>query len=145
MRSTWRYSVIRAVVLGAALLAGFGCGRPAPKTFAVEGRVVLPGVDPRQLAGGRVEVVLPGDRTVQAAGEIGEDGRFSLQTIHAGKPLVGAPRGEYQARIVLSDEDRGDRLRRGLPVARRFSNFKTSGLSVRVPPEGDVTLAVARK
>jgi hypothetical protein len=145
MRTIWRYSVFRVVVLGVALLGGFGCGRPAPKTFAVEGRVILPGVDLRQLAGGRVEVTLPSDRRVQAAGEIGEDGRFSLKTIHAGQPLIGAPQGEYQARIVLSDEDRGNRLRRGLPVARRFSNFKTSGLSVRIPPEGDVTLAVARK
>jgi hypothetical protein len=133
------------VFRGAALLAGLGCGRPAPKTFAVEGRVLLPGVDVRQLAGGRVEVVLPSDRTVQAAGEIGEDGRSSLKTIHDGKPLIGAPQGEYVARIVLTDEDRGNRLRRGLPVARRFSNFKTSGLSIRIPPEGDVTLPLARK
>jgi hypothetical protein len=134
---------VAAVLVGAVLAGALGCGIRAPRTHEVNGRVEFAGGDVRQLAGGHVEAVLADDRSVQAAGEIREDGTFSLTTVHAGKTLAGARPGKYLARIVLSDEDSSARQRRQVP-ARRYSQYDTSGLSFEVPAEG-VTLRVSAR
>jgi hypothetical protein len=94
------------------------------------------------LAGSYVEVAHVSDPTNRAGGVIGSDGRFRLETLIDGKVLPGVREGEYQARLVLADE--GD----GTPkpkLPRRYLDFKTSGLTVRVPTEGEVTLILTAK
>lgn len=142
---------LRKLVTGAVLvLIGFGlggllgCGVAPPRTHPIKGRVVLAGRDPLQLAGGHVEAVLADDHRIQAMGEIQPDGSFTLETVYNGETLEGAREGEYQARIVLSDEDKGARRRRNGPaLARRFSQFKTSGLRFQVPTDREIVLKVS--
>ena len=65
-------------------LAFTGCGPGGPKTHPVRGKVELAGADAAPLAGSHVEAALVSDPNVRASGEIQPDGRFSLQTLHAG-------------------------------------------------------------
>ena len=117
----------------------------APKTHAAAGRVKLVGGDVRHLAGGHVEAVRADDLSVQAAGEIADDGRFALGVVRAGKTLPGVPEGDYRLRVVLSDEDSGHRLRRGRVIAPRFGRYQESGLRAQVPTTGDLELVVSAK
>ena len=99
-----------------------------------------------RLAGGHVELMLDTDPTVRSDGLIEPDGSFTLQTLHQGQVLRGAPAGSYKARIILPEpEDGGGRKGRPAPVHSRYLDFKTSGLSVTVPTSGSVTLTVSRK
>jgi hypothetical protein len=122
-----------------------GCDGVAPATYPVSGKVVLPGGDVSQLAGSHVEAVQANDLRVLASGEVQDDGSFMLETIFAGQKLEGAQSGEYQVRIVLSDEDRGSKRRRGQVIASRFTRFDKSGLSLSVPTTEFVTLMLARR
>lgn len=131
------------VLAGLSLMGVSGCGLKTPRTAAVTGKVELEGGDVRQLAGGHIEAVLASDRRIQAFGEIQEDGSFRLETVHAGKVLSGARKGDYLARIVLSDEDTGSSQRSWQVLDRRFSQFKTSGLSFQVPMSGEVIFKVS--
>jgi hypothetical protein len=121
-----------------------GCGPAGPRTYPVRGRVEATAGDVRPLAGSNVEAALESDPTVRASGVIQPDGRFTLETLHAGVILKGAPAGTYQARIILDDDgDREARRQRRAAVHPRFLQFKTSGLSFQVPADGDVILKVA--
>lgn len=134
----------RFAFLAAALAAALGCGGLAPTTHEVKGKVALPQGDVKLLEGAHVEAQLFGDRRVEVTGEIQSDGSFTLGTIHAGKPLGGAPGGEYEVRIVLSDEDRGAKKRGNrVPLARRFTQYRTSGLKLQAPAAGEVVLQVS--
>jgi hypothetical protein len=135
-----------AAVVALALLGLAGCGGGGPKTYPVRGKVVLADGDVQQLAGSYVEFMLESDSTMRASGTIEPDGSFALQTLHEGKILKGAPEGTYRARIIPSEEDDGSaRKRRPKPVHNRFLDFKTSGLSFKVPANGDVTVNVSQR
>jgi hypothetical protein len=134
-------AVVALVLLGLA-----GCGGDRLKTYSVRGKVVLADGDVQQLAGSHVEFMLESDSTMRASGTIEPDGSFALQTLHKGTLLKGAPEGTYRARLILSDEDQGSRPKQGYkPVHKRFLDFKTSGLSFKVPTNGDVTVNVSQR
>lgn len=128
---------------GAAVLSG--CGAGGPQLRPVSGTVSLPGGDPAVLAGSAVEVALDTDPTVRASGTIGPDGRFRLETLRDGAVRTGAPEGTYKARIILGDDDPAVRKKATKAVPARFQAFESSGLTFRVPADGDVTLAVATR
>jgi hypothetical protein len=131
------------LLAGSLILPGIlGCGQIAPKTYPVQGKVEFPGGDLRKLAGAHIQVTVASDRRIAATGEIREDGTFSLETIHDGKPVSGAREGEYQVRLVLSDEDKVCKSRNGLRLATRYTQYTESGLSIKVPTTGDVQLTV---
>jgi hypothetical protein len=131
-----------AALAALGLLGVLGCDRVGPKTYPVRGKVELVSGDVRELAGSHVEAALAGDPAVRSSGEIQPDGSFSLQTLHAGVILRGAPEGDYQVRIILADEGGGRRRR---PLDHRLLQFGTSGLSFRVPASGDLTLRLAQR
>ena len=143
MKLNSRLYIIRvcAVLIGSSGVAG--CGATTPTTSPVQGKVLVPGGDVRTLAGAHVQAVLVNDLRVEAQGEIQDDGTFTLETIHDGVSMRGVQAGEYQVRIVLSDEDRGFRRRKGQVIAPRFAQYKTSGLTLQVPTSGAVTLELA--
>ena len=121
-----------------ALLTLVGCADGTPKVYPVTGKVVFASGDLSKLAGHHVEAALEGDPNVRAAGVIGADGSFALETLYNGKILKGAPEGKYKVRILPADEDdNGKRLKKP-PVAKRHLAFDDSGLSLQVPPPGDV-------
>lgn len=131
-----------AVIL---LLSIAGCGPSGPKTYPVSGKLDLPGGDVSPLAGSTVEIASAADPQVRAAGEIMPDGRFELETLHAGQMRSGALQGEYKARIVLADDDRATRQRAAKAVAKKYLSFETSGLTVSVPAAGDVAWTLSSK
>lgn len=135
--------VAAAAVLGlAALLGVLGCGS-GPKTYTVRGKLELTGGDVQALAGHTLEAMSESDPTVRASGVIQPDGSFTLETLHAGAVYKGAQEGTYQARIILADDDKEAMRRARAALNARFLQFKTSGLTFKVPPEGEVTLKVA--
>jgi hypothetical protein len=139
------YRRVRAGLILGFAVACTGCGQSGPKTYPVAGKVVLAGGDTSKLAGHHVEAALEGDPAVRAAGVIGPDGRFTLETLQAGAIQKGAREGKYQVRILPADEDDDGRKLRKPPVAARHLKFETSGLSLQVPANGSVTLAVASR
>jgi hypothetical protein len=139
--STFRRITRRAVIAaGLAVLAG--CSSAADRLTAVSGRVTVPNGDPAVLAGSAVEVSLVSDPAVRAFGTIDADGTFTLETYRDGRVRRGAPEGTYKARIVLSDDDAALKKKAAKAVPARFQTFGSSGLTLRVPAGGAVTLAV---
>ena len=134
------YRII-AAALGLFVLTG--CSGNSPKTYPVSGKVALVGGDAQKLAGHHIEVVLATDPNVRAAGVIGPDGTFSLETLHAGVVLKGAKEGQYQVRILPADEDDNGTKLKAPPIAARHFKFESSGLSLKVPPTGDVNLELS--
>jgi len=128
-----------------ALMGILGCRRGGPQTFPVKGKVELPGGNVSHLAGSHVEAILASDPKVRASGEIQQDGSFRLETLHNGRILPGAREGNYQVRIVLTDEDSASNRRAAKTIAPRFLSSTTSGLSLQVPPPGEVTLKVSQR
>ncbi len=134
------------VAAALALFALVGCGSGGPPTHAVRGKVVVEGGDIKPLVGSSVELELESDPKVRASGPIHEDGSFELGMLHEGKSLVGALAGKYRARIVPGGEDEDlAKWAKRRPIHPRFEDFKTSGLTITVPPSGDITLKLSKK
>jgi hypothetical protein len=127
------------------LLLACGCGQDGPRTYPVGGRVELKGGDVTHLAGSAVEVSLASDRTARAYGQIEPDGRFRLESLQAGEVRRGVPEGNYVARILPNDEDGPSRQRATRALSPRYLRFETSGLTLQVPTNEDVTLRVAAR
>src|SRR5437773_4693769 len=127
------------------LLALSGCTSSAVKVHPVRGKVELKDGDVGLLTGGHVELMQESDQFTHPSGKIEPSGVFTIQTLHQGKILPGAPEGIYKARIILGDEsDAGVPKRKGDPIHKRFLDFETSKLSLTVP-SGDYTVAVSKK
>ncbi len=140
MRVQWK---VGAVTVAALILSG--CSDHLPRTYPVSGKLVLAGGDAKQLAGHHVEAVLEGDTNVRASGPIDPDGGFTLETLHAGVILKGVREGKYQVRILRGEEDDDGKKLRKPPIAAKFLQFQTSGLSIVVPASGDVTLELKQR
>jgi hypothetical protein len=138
---------IQRKISGIAIAALFiltGCD-DTPQIYPVTGKVVLTGRDAKQLAGHYVEIVSETDSDVRASGPIDAEGGFTLETLHAGVILKGVREGKYQVRILKGDEDNEGKKLRKPPIAARFFQFQTSGLSIVVPTTGEVTLELAQR
>ena len=131
----------RIVWIGLTPLAG--CERPADRPSAgppVAGRVVvrgLPADGQSPLEGSRVRFESAANPKFAGVGVIDADGSFRAATVAGGVPAAGLPPGEYRARIEPSRDG-------GAVVAAKYLSAKTSGLTVTVPPAGEVVLAVDR-
>lgn len=135
----------RILAAAVGLWALVGCSDGGPKVYPVSGKVALAGGDAQKLAGHNVEVVLEGDPAVRASGVIGADGAFTLETLYAGKILKGVQEGKYQVRILAAEEDDNGKKLRKPPIASKHFKFESSGLSLQVPPPGDVTLQLSSR
>ncbi len=133
----WAAAACVAVVVAAA-----GCDS-GPVTHPVNGRLELPGGDVAKLAGSTIEVSKEGEPGQRSGGTIQADGRFTLETLYAGKIRDGALEGRYKARIIPADDDTAARKRAAGAVAGKYLKFETSGLSVSVPADGEVVLTLA--
>jgi hypothetical protein len=132
------------VFVAGATLGVLGCGPGGPRTYPVSGKIDLAGGDLSALSGGYIDAALREDPTVRASGEIGPDGGFTLQTLHAGVVRQGAREGTYRLRIILDDTSASKRRARRA-IAPRYLRFETSGLSLQVPAESAVTLRAAAR
>src|SRR5438128_682886 len=131
-----------ALLLGiAVMLAGCSEGQAkGPQTVPVRGKVVFTrGGDIKSLSNRQVRIEFqsvdqPG---VRAAGLIGEDGSFTVATIVKDGGSEGAVPGTHRVRLDVEDD--APRL-----VAPQFLSFEKSGITVKVPSEGEPTVQVWR-
>jgi hypothetical protein len=95
-----RCARILAVLACSAAVAGCGGGgASAPQTFPVKGKVVYKeGGQP--MNGGSVQFVAATDANLNALGDIGADGSFTLSSFVANKKQAGAAEGSYKATIT---------------------------------------------
>ena len=119
------------LLLGGLLLLA-GCGSRGPRMYPVTGEVVFD--DGVALQGGIVEFTAV-EQEISSTGRIGPDGKFQLTTINDGD---GAVAGEHRAIVIASFGDglvahshNAKTLRR---PAKKFANYKTSGLKFTVKP-----------
>ncbi len=88
--------------LAFALVAGqFGCGggssKPAPETVAATGEVIM---QSQPMKGGFIEFASIDNPTLTVNATIGDDGKFSLQTMIDSKRIDGAPPGTYKVIVT---------------------------------------------
>ena len=97
-------STVRGLRLGVLVLMlapVFGCagGKSAKlKTYPVKGSVAYKGGSP--LSGGSIQFQSLRDATLTVAGEIKENGTFSLHTLVDKEKVTGAKEGEYRVTIM---------------------------------------------
>ncbi|MBC7820273.1 MAG: carboxypeptidase regulatory-like domain-containing protein [Planctomycetaceae bacterium] len=122
--------VVRVLLGGLLLMAG--CGSRGPRTYPVTGEVVFE--DGVALQGGIVEFTAI-EQEISSSGRIGPDGTFRLTTVNDGD---GAVAGEQRAIVISAFGDGlvthnhdAKTLRR---PAKKFANYKTSGLKFTVCP-----------
>lgn len=123
------------------LLATAGCGGRMGK---VDGQVVWEGGGPaKELENGQV-VLESTELKVNARGEIGPDGKFTIST---NKPNDGCPVGEYQV-AILEHRPNAAGEGSGLVPAKmdtKYGDLKSSGLTATVKPGTNaITLTVKR-
>jgi len=135
--------VLAASVLVLVALGLTGCGSKGPKTYAVNGKLELPQGDVSALAGHNIEVALESDPLVRAAGQIQENGVFTLETLAGGEIRKGAIEGNYKARLVVVDDDAESKRRALAAIDPRYLQFEVSGLSFHVPAKDVVKLQVS--
>jgi hypothetical protein len=131
----------RSGVVLVLLLLTAGCGGRMGK---VDGQVVWEGGAPaKELANGQV-VFESSELKVNARGEIGPDGKFTLRT---NKPDDGCPVGEYQV-AILEHRPNAAGEGSGLVPAKmdeKYGDLKTSGLTATVKPgTNPITFTVKR-
>jgi hypothetical protein len=130
------------IYVGLVCLVLTGCGNGL--THPVQGKVVLAEGNIEDFRDAYVEFELEGDSTVRGSGPIGADGRFRLERIHNGEVEPGLPAGKYRGRLLLADDGTAAKKSRAL-VPRRYLDFKTSGLTLTVPPHEEVVLHISGK
>lgn len=122
-----------------------GCGKSTeaekgPATEPLRGKVVFTkGGDAKSLYDkqARIEFESVEQPGVHAMGAIEEDGSFTVSTITEGGGSMGVVPGTHRVRIEL--EENAQKL-----VAPKFLDFKTSGLTVKVPATEEVKIEVWR-
>jgi len=128
------------------VLAIGGCGPAMPTTYPVKGRIELEKGDIADLADSTIEIAQNTDPNIRSSGSIRADGTFELETLYTGVILRGAMPGEYNARLVLSDDgDREAKKKRRALVPPRYLSTNTSGWLMQVPAGGEVVFKVAAK
>lgn len=120
-----------------------GCGG-TPATYPVRGTIVYQGGDVKLLAASSVICQNQDDPSIQATGEIGEDGSFELQTNFKGKIVPGAVPGGYRAWLSLPSQEGGEAYHFRKSGIDPVFLAGTSPLVIRVPPEQEVVLNVTR-
>lgn len=127
------------VVFWLGMLAGCGSEKiEGPDTVDVKGRVELTkGGNVKELSDRAliVEFQSVEKPDVKAFGTILEDGTFTMatQVVDKGKP--GVVPGTH--RVHLSGDDSAERV-----VNRKFLKHETSGITVKVPLEGELVIQV---
>jgi len=133
-----------AFVLGFGFLVGgflVGCsGEKAegPETVPVKGKIEFTkGGNVRDLANNSIVVEFQSveQPELKAFGEILEDGSFTMSTQVNEKGKPGVVAGTH--RVRLNADESAARF-----VSAKFLSHETSGITVKVPPEGELVIKV---
>ncbi len=128
-----------ALLLGCGLIVGCGGEKvEGPSTVLVKGKIELTkGGQAKDLADRSIVVEFQSveQPEMKAFGEILEDGTFTMvtQVNEKGKPGVVA--GLH--RVRLNGDDSAGRV-----VSSKFLSYETSGITVKVPTEGELVIKV---
>jgi len=129
------------LLLGAGLVAGCGGEKvEGPETIPVKGKVeLIKGGNVQDLSnrGIIVEFRSVEQPEVKAFGTILEDGTFTMATQVGDKGKSGVIPGNH--RVCLSGDDSAERV-----VSRKYLQHKTSGITVKVPLEGELVIKVSK-
>lgn len=127
-----------------ALLAVFiflGCGSDGPVLAPASGSVLFEG---EPLSSGSVMFQPKEGRHSRA--NIQPDGTFVMSTVNEGD---GATVGQHMVRVTSSQKPivdaQGEELVGRSLIPKKYSNFRTSGITVDVPPEGTDSISIELK
>jgi hypothetical protein len=138
-RTVVKLGLLSSILVIVTLVAGCGGKEVAgPPTVPIKGKVEFTkGGNVAELSNRTIAIAFQSieQPDLLAFGPILEDGTFTMttQVDENGKPGVVA--GTHRVKL-LADES-AERF-----VNRKFLNYETSGLTVKVPPEGDVVIRV---
>jgi hypothetical protein len=128
-----------AFVLGVGLVAGCGGAKVAgPTTVPVKGKVEFTkGGKVQDLANNSILIEFQSveQPDVKAFGEVLEDGTFTMSTQVEGKGKPGVVAGSH--RVRLNADESAARF-----VAPKFLKHESSGITVKVPTEGELVIKV---
>ncbi|MCE9568242.1 MAG: hypothetical protein K8U57_40090 [Planctomycetes bacterium] len=127
------------IVLG--LLAIAGCGPGEPQVYPVSGTLKL--ADRASPLGCVVELSSQAEATkgMNARGEVGADGSFTLMTMIHGKEKVGAVVGTHKVVVIPPPASSSG----GPPppaIAVKYIDYSTSGLTFEVKPSDTNTFPI---
>jgi hypothetical protein len=143
MRFKFQDAIINFVLCASYLVLSFGCGGAkveGPPTVPVKGRIEFTkGGKVQDLANNSILVEFQSIEKpeLKAFGEILEDGTFTLSTQIEGKGKPGAVPGTH--RVRLNADESAARF-----VSPKFLRHETSGITVKVPPEGELIIKVSK-
>ena len=128
-----------AFSLGVGLIAGCGGEDVAgPPTMPVKGKIEFTkGGKVQDLANNSIIIEFQSveQPELKAFGEILEDGTFTMTTQVDGKGKPGLVAGPH--RVCLNADESAARF-----VSPRFLKHETSGITVKVPPEGELVIKI---
>ncbi|MEX0792848.1 MAG: hypothetical protein WD045_06900 [Pirellulaceae bacterium] len=131
MRTESRAVLLVVGCLMAILPLGLaGCGETGPATYPVSGRVVLPDGTPATHGIVEFRTTREDETVINAHGQIQSDGTFHVSTYGDND---GAVPGEHQVILVSPAVDDGAPATQPI-FARKYRDYSTSGLSVRIEP-----------
>jgi hypothetical protein len=97
---TYRWGIVPLLLLTGC---GSGDGTSAPKTFSVTGTVFWRKGEP--VRGGTIEFQPTTGAQRNSTAEIGDDGTFTLRTLHSGQKLPGAQPGPHRVTVIPASKE----------------------------------------
>ncbi len=131
MRRDSMQSLTAIAVLGIFTASVTGCGGKAESP--IEGVVVIESASDFQFSGDTLEVRSVERPAEVAYGEIKSDGTFRIESLRDGAIVEGTSAGEYEARIVVSDDDSKHKSAALKAIPKKYLQFASSGLKVTAP------------
>src|SRR5262245_55194105 len=141
MKWTVRQAIACFLLSTSYFVLSLGCGGEklaGPPTVPVKGKVEFTkGGKVQDLANNSILVEFQSVEKpeLKAFGEILEDGTFTMNTQLEGKGRPGVVAGTH--RVRLNADESASRF-----VSPKFLKHETSGITVKVPPEGELVIQV---
>ena len=131
--------------LAILVLTTIGCGGSslAPIQGSIELGSDIGGGVHFQFNGDTLEIRSKEDPREIAFASISPDGTFSIESLKGGQILRGANPGDYEARIIIADDDSAHRSAGLKAIPKKYLRFETSGLNLSAP-SNDVKLTITR-
>lgn len=123
--------VSKLAALGLLVVSCLGCG--AESRAPLEGTVLIEPESGFQFSGDTLEIRSISQPSEVAYGEIKPDGSFRIESLVNGVIVQGASAGEYEARIVVADDDSQHKASALKAIPKKYLQFATSGLKVTAP------------
>ncbi len=132
---------INSILLSSAFtFANVGCSQN--NLSPLEGKVVLSDID-FQFAGDTLEIRSQTNPREVAYGEIRPDGSFVIESLKEGLIVKGAASGDYEARVIVADDDFEHKAKGKKAIPKKYTSFETSGLKLSAPSR-DATLTLSK-